>query len=36
VTASCGLAGSSIETCERSFQIANEVAAGFARRGVPA
>jgi hypothetical protein len=30
VTASCGLAGSSLATCERSFQIAREVSLGFA------
>ncbi|HEX6790778.1 MAG TPA: hypothetical protein VF247_05660 [Candidatus Krumholzibacteria bacterium] len=35
VTASCGLAGSSIPTCERSFRIATDVSAGFARRAVP-
>jgi len=32
VTASCGLAGSSVATCERSFAIARAVSAGFARR----
>ena len=31
ITASCGLAGSSPATCERSFQIAREVSEGFAR-----
>ena len=36
VTASCGLAGSSVATCERSFRIATDVSAGFARRVVPA
>ncbi len=32
VTASCGLAGSSEATCERSFALAAEVARGFAQR----
>ena len=32
ITASCGLAGSSLSTCERSFEIAHEVSAAFARR----
>jgi hypothetical protein len=32
VTASCGLAGSSEETCERSFALAAEVSRGFAQR----
>jgi hypothetical protein len=32
VTASCGLAGSSEATCERSFALAADVARGFARR----
>jgi hypothetical protein len=36
VTASCGLAGSSIATCERSFALAGEVSSGFARRVVSA
>ena len=36
VTASCGLAGSSLATCQQSFQIARDVSAGFARRAVPA
>jgi len=36
ITASCGLAGSSLATCERSFQIARDASAGFARRAVPA
>ncbi len=31
VTATCGLAGSSLATCERSFEIAREVSLGFAR-----
>jgi hypothetical protein len=31
ITASCGLAGSSLATCERSFEIARQVSAGFAR-----
>lgn len=30
VTASCGLAGSSMATCQRSFEIAREVSLGFA------
>jgi hypothetical protein len=34
VTASCGLAGSSLATCERSFQIAAEISAGFARHAI--
>jgi len=33
VTAACGLAGSSIATCERSFELAAEIAAGFAAAG---
>jgi hypothetical protein len=32
ITASCGLAGSSIATCERSFQMAREVSSGFSAR----
>jgi hypothetical protein len=36
VTASCGLAGSSLETCERSFALAADVARGFALRCVSA
>ena len=36
VTASCGLAGSSLATCERSFKIATDISSGFARRAVPA
>jgi hypothetical protein len=36
ITASCGLAGSSPDTCERSFQLASEISAGFARRAVSA
>ena len=31
VTASCGLAGSSLATCARSFELARDVSAGFAR-----
>jgi hypothetical protein len=31
ITASCGLAGSSPSTCERSFEIARQVSADFAR-----
>jgi hypothetical protein len=30
VTAACGLAGSSVETCERSFELAAQISAGFA------
>jgi hypothetical protein len=30
VTAACGLAGSSIATCERSFELAGQISAGFA------
>jgi len=36
VTASCGLAGSSLDTCARSFAIARDVSNGFARHAVPA
>jgi hypothetical protein len=36
VTASCGLAGSSLSTCERSFQIAREVSRAFADGATPA
>lgn len=36
ITASCGLAGSSPATCERSFQLASAASAGFARRVVSA
>jgi hypothetical protein len=32
VTASCGLAGSSEATCERSFALAREISQGFVRR----
>ncbi|HEU4365530.1 MAG TPA: hypothetical protein VFT13_08705, partial [Candidatus Krumholzibacteria bacterium] len=35
VTASCGLAGSSEETCERSFALAADVSRGFAQRCGP-
>jgi hypothetical protein len=35
VTASCGLAGSSIPTCARSFALARAVSEAFARRAVP-
>jgi hypothetical protein len=34
VTASCGLAGSSVATCERSFALARTVSEAFARRAV--
>jgi hypothetical protein len=34
VTAACGLAGSSLATCERSFQLAREVSAGFAKAAI--
>jgi hypothetical protein len=33
VTAACGLAGSSIATCERSFELAGQISAGFAAGG---
>jgi len=33
VTAACGLAGSSLATCERSFELAGEISAGFAAAG---
>lgn len=36
VTASCGLAGSSPATCERSFRIARDVSVGFARGALSA
>jgi hypothetical protein len=33
VTAACGLAGSSIATCERSFELAAQISRGFAAPG---
>jgi hypothetical protein len=33
VTAACGLAGSSVATCERSFELAAQISAGFAAAG---